>query len=172
MSLRKAVGVELQKSGWLFPKWRFFVSKTQYFELSNREYQQAREARLVNIGSHRGRTLWWTDSGFFWADPDLSDEEVELLAWDRGQRQEAKLDRLRKIRARGKDITEARRRAIPGEIRAFVWQRDDGRCVQCGSEDDLQFDHVIPVAKGGGNAVDNIQILCGDCNRQKSDSIV
>ncbi|WP_419164153.1 HNH endonuclease [Candidatus Palauibacter sp.] len=30
----------------------------------------------------------------------------------------------------------------------------------------------MPVAKGGGNAMDNIQILCADCNRQKSDSIV
>ena len=56
--------------------------------------------------------------------------------------------------------------------RAFVWERDAGRCVKCGSEDDLQFDHVIPVAKGGGNVAENVQILCGDCNRQKSDSIV
>lgn len=43
--------------------------------------------------------------------------------------------------------------------------------MRCGADDDLQFDHVIPVAKGGGVAADNIQILCGDCNRQKSDSI-
>ncbi|WP_420635223.1 HNH endonuclease [Candidatus Palauibacter sp.] len=58
------------------------------------------------------------------------------------------------------------------EVRAFVWRRDDGTCVRCGAEENLQFDHIIPVAKGGGNAMDNIQILCADCNRQKSDSIV
>ena len=172
VSLKKAVGVELRKSGWLFPKWRFFFSKTQFFELSHRKYERAREAGLVAIGSHGGRTFWWTDSGFYWADPDLSDEEVELLVWDRERRQEARLDRLRKIRARDEEATEARRRPIPEEVRAFVWKRDEGRCLQCGSEDDLQFDHVIPVAKGGGNAMDNIQILCGDCNRLKSDSIV
>ncbi len=60
---------------------------------------------------------------------------------------------------------------IPDEVRAFVRERDAGQCTRCGAEDDLQFDHMIPVAKGGG-AIDNIQILCGDCNRQKSDSIV
>ena len=61
---------------------------------------------------------------------------------------------------------------VPDEVRAFVWERDEGRCVRCGAEDDLQFDHVIPVAKGGGNAAGNVQILCGDCNRQKRDAIV
>ena len=73
---------------------------------------------------------------------------------------------------RSEEIASARRERIPAEVRAFVWERDAGRCVQCGSGDDLQFDHVIPVAKGGGNATENIQVLCGDCNRRKSDSIV
>ena len=45
------------------------------------------------------------------------------------------------------------------------------QCVACGAEEDLQFDHVIPVARGGGNAAENLQILCGTCNRQKSDKI-
>ena len=43
-----------------------------------------------------------------------------------------------------------------------------GRCVRCGAEEDLQFDHVIPVARGGGNAPENIQVLCGPCNRAKN----
>lgn len=116
--------------------------------------------------------LWWTDAGLFWADGDLTGEDVELLVWDRQRRQDARLDRLRKIRARDEEVTGARRERIPDEVRAFVWERDAGQCVQCSAEDDLQFDHVIPVAKGGGNTVDNIQVLCGDCNRQKSDSIV
>ena len=108
----------------------------------------------------------------FWADADLSDEDVELLVWDRQRRQKSKLNRLAKIRTRGEDLTETRRANIPAEVRAFVWGRDKGRCTQCGSEDGLQFDHIIPVAKDGGNAIDNIQTLCADCNRQKGDSIV
>ena len=53
-----------------------------------------------------------------------------------------------------------------------VWERDGGMCIRCDSDEDLQFDHIIPFAKGGGINVENIQILCGDCNRAKSDSIV
>ena len=171
MGLRKVVGARIEKSGWLFPTWRFFFAKTEYFELSNRAYRLAERETLAEIGIRDGRVFWWTNSGFFWADADLSAEEVGLLVWDRERKHTAKIDRLRRIRAREEEAVEARRRAIPSEVRAFVWRRDDGRCVQCGAEDDLQFDHLIPVAKGGGNAIDNVQVLCRDCNRSKSDAI-
>jgi 5-methylcytosine-specific restriction endonuclease McrA len=63
------------------------------------------------------------------------------------------------------------RTPIPPEIRRLVWQRDGGRCVQCGADHDLQLDHIIPVSKGGATTVDNLQILCGPCNRRKSATI-
>ncbi len=177
MSLRKVSSGRIEKSGyWIFSAWRFFTTKTQCFTLSRREYRQAahrlESSGAASIGRDGDRALWWTEGGLFWADTELSDEDVELLVWDRRRRQDSRLDRLRKIRAREEELVEARRERIPDEVKAFVWERDDGRCVTCAAEDDLQFDHVIPAAKGGGVSMDNIQILCGDCNRQKSDSIV
>ncbi|MCY4455148.1 MAG: HNH endonuclease signature motif containing protein [Chloroflexi bacterium] len=177
MSLRKVSSGRIEKSGfWIFSNWRFYTSKSQHFSLTDSEHRRvAREVEATGaarIGEDGDRVLWWTDGGLFWADADLSSDDVELLVWDRQRRQDARLDRLRKIRARDEDIAEARRERIRDAVRAFVWERDAGQCTQCGVEDDLQFDHVIPVAKGGGNTIDNIQILCGDCNRQKSDSIV
>ena len=177
MSLRKVGSGRIEKSGfWIFANWKFFTSKTGHFSLTHDEYERA--ARQIAssgaavIGQDGDRVLWWTDAGLFWADAGLSDEDVGLLVWDRQRRQDARLDRLRKIRARDEDLAGSRRERIPEEVRAFVWERDGAQCTRCGAEDDLQFDHVIPVAKGGGNVIDNIQILCGDCNRQKSDSIV
>jgi 5-methylcytosine-specific restriction endonuclease McrA len=35
----------------------------------------------------------------------------------------------------------------------------------------LEFDHVIPHAKGGSNTDNNIQLLCRGCNLKKSDRI-
>ena len=96
---------------------------------------------------------------------------MSLLVWDRSRRQDARLDRLRSARARAEAVESARRTRIPDDVRAFVWERDDGSCVQCHADADLQFDHVIPVARGGGNSVDNVQVLCGDCNRAKADRI-
>lgn len=29
------------------------------------------------------------------------------------------------------------------------------------------YDHIVPLARGGLNDVTNIQLLCEDCNRQK-----
>jgi site-specific DNA-methyltransferase (adenine-specific) len=34
---------------------------------------------------------------------------------------------------------------------------------------DLEIDHIIPKAKGGGDYYENYQLLCGSCNRMKGD---
>ena len=60
---------------------------------------------------------------------------------------------------------------IPEDVKLVVWARDGGACVRCGSIQNLHFDHIIPISKGGGNSEENIQILCDHCNLQKSDKI-
>lgn len=62
-------------------------------------------------------------------------------------------------------------RHIPRDVRQRVWQRDGGQCVECSSPHYLEFDHIIPVARGGGNSDKNIQLLCRGCNGRKSDKI-
>lgn len=62
-------------------------------------------------------------------------------------------------------------RHIPRDVRQRVWQRCQGQCVDCGSNMYLEFDHIIPVAKGGGNTDNNVQLLCRGCNQKKSDHI-
>jgi hypothetical protein len=64
-----------------------------------------------------------------------------------------------------------KRTPIPETVKLVVWVRDKGRCVRCGSTENLHFDHIIPVSKGGGNSEQNVQILCERCNLQKSDRI-
>ncbi len=66
---------------------------------------------------------------------------------------------------------QANSRRIPQDVKTAVWQRDGGQCVECGADDYLEFDHIIPFSKGGANTVENIQLLCRRCNSQKSDSI-
>jgi hypothetical protein len=64
-----------------------------------------------------------------------------------------------------------KRRSIPQGIKNKVWNRDGGKCVECGSNENLEFDHIIPVSKGGANTYRNIQLLCEPCNRTKSAKI-
>jgi len=62
-------------------------------------------------------------------------------------------------------------RNISGRVKAFVYTRDRGRCVYCGSSKNVECDHIIPVSKGGSNTERNIQLVCFDCNREKYDYI-
>lgn len=57
-------------------------------------------------------------------------------------------------------------RAIPVEIRNKIKERDKV-CLCCGSSDDLEYDHIIPVQKGGKADLSNLQLLCHECNAAK-----
>ena len=64
------------------------------------------------------------------------------------------------------------RERISDEIKVAVWRRDGGQCVRCQSRENLEYDHIIPVSKGGANTVRNIELLCQSCNRTKSNKIM
>ena len=66
---------------------------------------------------------------------------------------------------------QKRSRKITQKVKDDVWNRDGGKCVECDSNENLEFDHIIPHSKGGANTYRNIQLLCQDCNRTKSAKI-
>ena len=66
---------------------------------------------------------------------------------------------------------QTKRPPIPREVVDAVYRRDGGRCQECGATEDLQLDHIIPFSKGGATSVENLQLLCGKCNREKSNKI-
>lgn len=66
----------------------------------------------------------------------------------------------------------AHHRVIPSDVKLAVWKRDGGKCVNCGSTDNLHFDHVLPFSKGGSSIrAENVQLLCARHNLAKSDRI-
>lgn len=111
----------------------------------------------------------WSDKGMF----DLVD--VEYIFSEIEKRKVFKFV-LRPISLKAESLNEEKEfefsRRIPTEIKRLVWERDNGSCTECGSKDNLHFDHVIPYSKGGSSKdVKNIQILCGKHNLSKSDKI-
>ena len=85
----------------------------------------------------------------------------------------SKFDALRLVVKRQRYIEAQNNhlRAIPASVKCFVWERDNQRCVYCGSSVDLEYDHIIPFSWGGSNSPENVQLLCKKCNRNKSDSL-
>lgn len=63
-------------------------------------------------------------------------------------------------------------RMIPSSVKIEVWKRDKGKCRECGSMDNLHFDHILPYSKGGTSLKsENIQLLCARHNLSKSAKI-
>jgi hypothetical protein len=63
-------------------------------------------------------------------------------------------------------------RIIPSDVKREVWKRDGGKCVICGENKNLHFDHDLPFSKGGTSlSAKNVRILCMECNLKKSDKI-
>ena len=65
------------------------------------------------------------------------------------------------------EVKPSSSRYIPVRVRKAVLIRDNYRCVKCGSQKNLQFDHIVAVANGGSNEEANVQVLCSVCNLEK-----
>ena len=65
------------------------------------------------------------------------------------------------------------RRPISKRQRAEIQNKYGEKCALCGSSEDLQIDHIIPVIDHGTNDAANLQVLCKLCNSSKgaNDSI-
>jgi transposase-like protein len=54
---------------------------------------------------------------------------------------------------------------VGDELRRSVFERDGHACRNCGSDENLYAHHIVPEAAGGGNFIDNLATLCGECHR-------
>ena len=67
-------------------------------------------------------------------------------------------------------------RYIPAEIKREVRARDGGRCtfvsdrgLRCESRTRLEYDHVVPVARGGQTSTGNLRLLCRVHNQYEAE---
>ena len=75
------------------------------------------------------------------------------------------------------ETSEIRRigRYIPTKTKMRIARRDNYTCQMCGKnlkDDEIEFDHLIPVSLGGSSEEHNIRLVCYDCNRKKSNRIL
>jgi 5-methylcytosine-specific restriction endonuclease McrA len=77
---------------------------------------------------------------------------------------------LRRAEQPGRDQPEWLKPANWISVRGLIIDEFNSRCCYCGAKNDaLTIDHVVPVAKGGTNAIRNLAPACGRCNGRKSD---
>jgi len=142
------------------------LPRRDYDEMLNRAAQYP-----VSFGRVGERRYWLFQGRWHWDNDGLNAEHVYAILVTREQRSQAAISRAQTIVAMQQAPTPTVRGAIAADIKQLVWSRDGGCCRQCGANTELQFDHVIPVAYGGASTPDNLQILCGPCNRRKGASV-
>jgi hypothetical protein len=114
-----------------------------------------------------GAQLWELEK----TDVISTPEELRLVFHDALYKERRRIERMRgRADAARKDSARRQRPNIPAAIRSFVWERDGGQCVECGSKVDLEFDHIIPW-KRGSNTEHNIRLLCAKCNLEKGSEL-
>ena len=137
-----------------------------FFEATKR-YREGFQLEIVKV-YEKIRSGIWTFNGFF----RLVDSWLETS-------QDRKVFKFRlellkhQLTADNDSFVEFdHHRLIPAAVKLEVWKRDKGCCVQCGSKDNLHFDHIIPYSKGGSSlTAENIQLLCARHNLEKRDKI-
>jgi hypothetical protein len=135
-----------------------------------RGLQAAQQTQPSRLMAAKGKTYWWFQDRVFWDNEDLDAEDILALIRERDRRKQRKLERARANMA-AESSGVPRRETMPREVKLAVFERDGGRCVECGSGFEIQYDHIIPFAMGGASTVENLQILCADCNRRKGATI-
>ncbi len=102
-----------------------------------------------------------------------------------GVQQRTKPKRKKRRRSsKSKAAVPADLRAVPQDLKDLVWKRCQGMCQAnwkvdpsldkntgdiCGSNENLEFDHIVPFSRGGKTTYRNLQLLCQRHNRMKSD---
>lgn len=130
---------------------------------------------IIIFKKENGEYLLFRNNLYFFNsnDPHSLDEK-KLLIKENYFKHEKKFQKLQKeisLYEKFEFKNELLREPIPEDVKFTVWKRDKGKCVKCGSNNKLEFDHIIPFSKGGSSTERNIQILCEKCNSEKSDKI-
>ncbi|MEK6754153.1 MAG: HNH endonuclease signature motif containing protein [Chloroflexota bacterium] len=116
----------------------------------------------------------WLYKGFIYkVQGTYSDDQIRLLILEDFDKEREFFENLKEKFdvSPSSNITYDRPR-IPENIRIEVWRRDSGKCARCGSREKLEYDHIVPISKGGSNTARNIELLCEKHNRSKSNNVV
>ena len=85
---------------------------------------------------------------------------------------EVNLEKVSQAKANNRRKRRAARHASSGSFIAeefkALCELYGNRCLACGDTGaTLEADHVVPLTRGGSDDIDNIQPLCGSCNKKK-----
>jgi len=157
-----------------FERWDLYLGgkyadvTLRYREFDHLKTAQEYEPQVVKRDEEK--TWWMFKEKFYVEDESLSSKELKALLVMKEQKRRKQIEKAMLYTESDRaalQTSSSNREPIPDEVKIFVWKRDGGRCVKCGSTKNLEYDHDIPLSKGGSNTARNIRLLCEKCNREK-----
>lgn len=148
---------------------------TQQWSDSNKE-RKAETDRRYRIANKDKRAL--KDKA--WRDANKDRIRQNQLAWSKANPERVKKTkqkweqanpearRQKLLRYRAKLASNEVRTILPKEMRALYLQS----CFFCASNNQIEADHIIPLARGGRHAIGNLLPLCRNCNASKSNKTI
>ena len=148
-----------------------FLLNEEIWKLSEREPALLTDCGLY-FNTPNAETMLYKDTVYAVQGRTYSEQQKKLLVMDCADKERVFFEKLHaKHLSQEAQAAAKPRQKIPEAVRIAVWRRDRGRCVECGGVENLQYDHLIPVDKGGSSTVENVQILCAVCNSKKGNRI-
>lgn len=159
------------KREWMRRKYTTSEDLRQYrHEYNLAYYRRTRSERLAHARKYNKRPDIAARRRAYNASPERRERDRHnRQVWRRNNRDRYLLNKHRRRaaeKAGGGSYTEAQWRELVTLC--------GGQCLACGRIERLTVDHIVPVSKGGGNSIDNLQPLCfwcnsGKCNRNDAD---
>lgn len=127
---------------------REWVKRHPEYKERSKLYSKERLSDPVNAQKNRDRMKKWREDN-----------------WDRAMAAQAEHTRRRRAKIKGATIGKIDFDAIN--------ERCAGLCGICGGPlgDKIDYDHIVPVSKGGSHTTENLQTAHPRCNKLKSDRL-
>lgn len=144
-------------------------AQKRYFDNLEKNKAYARAYREKNKDKINAKIREWTRK---------NKEHIRQYRKDNAERIREKARIRRKKNPQANRVMCQRRRVRKNNASGYhtvkqwlaVLNQYDGRCLRCGSTENITEDHVLPLNKGGSNSIENIQPLCMICNSSKGDT--
>ncbi len=114
---------------------------------------------------------WIYKDNYYTVKGKYSHEQFQLLILEEFDKERRLFEKLKQKFSLDNSESTTNRPRIPEHTRIEVWRRDGGKCARCGSRERLEYDHIVPISRGGSNTARNIELLCEACNRSKGANV-
>jgi hypothetical protein len=125
--------------------------------------------RPVFVLKREGRAWWWYLNRSWWVDGRMRRSKISEAVLRRDLQQMLAADALARARIAILGETEGDEGLpVPDALHLSVWSRHRGRCVDCGSDERVNFDKILATSERRPETALNFELRCQTCRDRRT----